>query len=291
ARVIGGGEIIISDAAKHKRFDSSVLEDLEIQMRGSPTDSLLRTIAATGLLGLEEKKTDKALVEELLAKGRAVSIEGVLFHGGTLETLAEQVLSLASAYQKKNPLRYGIDKEELRQKTQFPHQMMIFNKVLEQLRSFRPIFIKKSRVRADREEFSLPADLQHVVNRLEKMIRSKGLLYYSRKELEAEWREKTPLTEIIHLLVDEGSISAVGSFGYIHRDALQTCYQKLEQLFAETDEISVADVKDACGLSRKHVIPLLEWMDAERITTRAQNVRKKGPAFSVWGKEGKDSDG
>ncbi len=118
------------------------------------------------------------------------------------------------------------------------------------------------------------------------MIRAQGLAFYSRKELEAEWKGSSPLAEIIHLLLDEGAITAVGTSGYIHKDALKACRDKLEGLFRSADEITVADFKDACGLSRKHAIPLLEWMDAVRITSREQNVRRKGPDYASWRMDG-----
>jgi selenocysteine-specific elongation factor len=282
ARVIGGGEILQVDAAKHKRFDAVVLEDLEAQLRGSPGGNLLRNIAAAGLKGLEADKLDRALLDELLSAGDVVMLEGLVFHRQVLESLADAVRSLASAYQKNNPLRYGMDKEELRQKTRFPHSMVIFNKVLDQLASYRPIFMRKNQVRADSEQFSLPQELQNEVNQLERMIRTRGLTFYSRKEIEAEWKGKSPLVEILHLLLDDGSIAAVGGTGYIHKDALRLCREKLEELFRSSDAITVADFKETCGLSRKHAIPLLEWMDAVRITVRDQNLRRIGPDFAAW---------
>jgi selenocysteine-specific elongation factor len=286
ARVIGGGEIVQVDAVKHKRFDAAVVEDLKAQLRGSPSGNLLRSIAAAGLKGRDERKLDRALLDELANAGDVVLLEGLAFQRHVLETLADNIRSMAFAYQKKNPLRYGIDKEELRQKTRFPHTMAIFNRVLDQLASYRPIFMRKNRVRADSETFALPQDLQNEVNQLEKLIRARGLTFYLRKEIEAEWKGKSPLADIIHLLLDEGAIAAIGSTGYIHRDSLRSCREKLDELFRSSDTITVADFKDACGLSRKHAIPLLEWMDARRITTRDQNVRRKGPDFTAWGMDG-----
>ena len=51
------------------------------------------------------------------------------------------------------------------------------------------------------------------------------------------------------------------------------------KIFADAGEASVGDVKDALGLTRKHVIPLLEYFDAQRITVRVGNARRKGPEF------------
>jgi selenocysteine-specific elongation factor len=221
-----------------------------------------------------------------VSAGDVVILEGLVFHRQVLETLADNVRSLASAYQKQNPLRYGIDKEELRQKTRFPHTMVIFNRILDHLASYRPIFMRKNRVRADHKHFSLPQELQNEVNHLEEMIRNRGFAFYLRKEIESEWTGKAPLAEIIHLLQDEGVIAAIGTTGYIHKNALKACRDKLETLFESSDAITVADFKDACGLSRKHAIPLLEWMDSVRITIRDQNQRRKGPDFAAWRMDG-----
>jgi len=282
ARVIGGGEVLQVNALKHKRFDAAVLEDLAAQMQGSPAANLLRNIAAAGLQGVEEGKADRALVDELRSAGDIVTLEGLIFHREVLESLAVNVRSLASAYQKQSPLRYGIDKEELRQKTRFPHSMAIFNRVLDRLISYQPIFMRKNRVRADREEISPPRELEEEVRRMEDLIRAQGLAFYSRKEIEAQYRGKTPAAELIHFLLDEGTIAAVGTVGYIHKQALDACLEKLAKLFEAADAITVADFKDACGLSRKHAIPLLEWTDSMRITIREESVRRKGPDFSTW---------
>ena len=40
------------------------------------------------------------------------------------------------------------------------------------------------------------------------------------------------------------------------------------------DGFSVADFRDALGITRKHAIPLLEWMDAEGITRRDGDLRR-----------------
>jgi selenocysteine-specific elongation factor len=74
-------------------------------------------------------------------------------------------------------------------------------------------------------------------------------------------------------------VTAVGSDAVIHREALAKCVEALRGLFERADGVSVGDVKGALGLSRKHAIPLLEMLDADRVTVRDGNRRVKGPAF------------
>jgi selenocysteine-specific elongation factor len=42
----------------------------------------------------------------------------------------------------------------------------------------------------------------------------------------------------------------------------------------QTDTLSVGDFKDEFGLSRKLAIPILEWLDSQRVTVRQGNVRR-----------------
>jgi len=43
---------------------------------------------------------------------------------------------------------------------------------------------------------------------------------------------------------------------------------------ATTPKIDVAQFKDLTGASRKYAIPLLEYLDRERVTRRVGNIRE-----------------
>ncbi|NIM19257.1 MAG: selenocysteine-specific translation elongation factor [Candidatus Latescibacteria bacterium] len=281
-RVMGGGKVLAPHAVRHKRHDPSVLEDLQLLMRGAPEETLLKAIRIAELKGAREKDLDASALRPLVEKGDVIVIEGIAFHRNALDALAEKVSALARSYCEAYPLRYGIDKEELRQKTRFPHPMLVFNRALEELGKYQPVYVKRNRVRSQSEIFSLPEKLQREMERLEQILRSAGLLFLTRKEIEEKWTGESPLVDAIQYLRDEGRVVAVGADGFIHREALLTCLSKLETLFEKHHQISVADFKKACDLTRKHAIPLLELMDAEKVTLRVANMREKGPGFSSW---------
>ena len=46
--------------------------------------------------------------------------------------------------------------------------------------------------------------------------------------------------------------------------------------------MTVADFKQLFGLSRKHAIPLLEYLDKQRFTERDKNFRRKGNQLDEW---------
>jgi selenocysteine-specific elongation factor len=76
--------------------------------------------------------------------------------------------------------------------------------------------------------------------------------------------------EVVHALIRAGMLVPVG-------DDLVYLPETLEQLVTTArtlrDGFVVGDFRDALGITRKHAVPLLEWMDANGITRRSGDVR------------------
>jgi selenocysteine-specific elongation factor len=77
---------------------------------------------------------------------------------------------------------------------------------------------------------------------------------------------------VCQFLVQRGRLVRLEGRLLIHRGVLDEVARRVRALAA--DEISVGDFKDQFGLSRKLAIPILEWLDSERVTVRQGNVRK-----------------
>jgi selenocysteine-specific elongation factor len=279
ARVIGGGIVIDAHPDRHKRRDAGVIDQLKLKEEGDPKEVLLKAIESTDLQGMSRKNTDPDLLRPLLEGGDAVDVEGVVFHRGALDSLAEAVEDLAGAHQARFPLQWGMDKEELRQKTRFPHGAAVFNKVLEKLRDYRPVFVQGNRVRSGSVEMVMPESVLDDITALLEEIRAAGVTFPGRAALERGWRSAHRFADALQYLKDRGDIVEVGDDGVIHKDALAKCVDELRRLFERQDEVSVADLKNVLGVTRKHAIPLLEALDAKRVTKRAGNNRVKGPRF------------
>jgi selenocysteine-specific elongation factor len=278
AKVIGGGLIVDPHPERHARRDADAIERLVLRERGDPAEVLARSIELAGLEGIAKTATDGRLRRALVEAGEVVELEGVLFHRAALDGLSELVEDLTGAHQARNPLQWGMDKEELRQKSRFPHGTPLFNKVLETLGTFRPIFVKGNRVRSGAAEMTLSESARNELTQLADQTRAAGVAFLSKAELKRDWRGRHRFADAVQYLKDSGELFDVDE-GLIHRDALDRCIGVLRDLFGERREISVPDVKDALGLTRKHVIPLLEMLDGKRITVRAGNNRIKGPDF------------
>jgi len=83
---------------------------------------------------------------------------------------------------------------------------------------------------------------------------------------------KRDLLALLRLAADRGRIEAVERDRYYTREALDQFTGVLEQLGQE-GSIVPAQVRDRLGISRKFLIPLLEWADGRGITMRVGDGR------------------
>jgi selenocysteine-specific elongation factor len=281
ARVIGGAVVIDPRPERHKRRDPGVIDQLKLKEEGDPRDILLTSIEQAGMEGVGRTSANADLLRSLVDGGDAVEVDTVVLHPGVLGRLAEEVEDLAGAHQARFPLQWGIDKEELRQKTGFPHGAAVFNKVLDILKQIRPIFVKDNRVRSGSEQLELSGAIVRELDGLRDRIDEAGLTFPTRGELDGAWKSRHRLVDALQYLKDRGDIVEIGDVGVMHRRAFERCVEELRRLFEQSSEVTVADLKNSFGLTRKHAIPLFEMLDERRITKRTGNVRVKGPRFPL----------
>lgn len=81
---------------------------------------------------------------------------------------------------------------------------------------------------------------------------------------------------LLRYAAQQGVLIDLGSEFFINSSTFESLIGKLRTAFAEQTELSVPDIKDLWGVTRKHVIPLLEYCDGQGITARETNMRRPG---------------
>ena len=81
--------------------------------------------------------------------------------------------------------------------------------------------------------------------------------------------ERALVERVARVLVNEKVLARVGERGLVDREALEQLKRQLRERFAPGAKLEVGVLKELTGLTRKHVIPLLEYLDRERVTRRA----------------------
>ncbi len=87
------------------------------------------------------------------------------------------------------------------------------------------------------------------------------------------------VTSFSRFAIQSGILTDVGNGLYIATDVLREMCSQLHREFAGKSKITVAEIRDLWQVTRKHAIPLLEYCDKMKITTRTENSRSAGPGL------------
>ncbi|HWX25518.1 MAG TPA: SelB C-terminal domain-containing protein, partial [Vicinamibacteria bacterium] len=79
---------------------------------------------------------------------------------------------------------------------------------------------------------------------------------------------KATLARVSKLLLSEGTVARVGDQLLVHKDRLEELKADVRKRWAAGSRLDVGELKELTGLTRKFVIPLLEYLDRERVTRR-----------------------
>jgi selenocysteine-specific elongation factor len=280
ARVVGGGLVVDAAPSVHRRFDAEALANVRHREEGEPAAVLEKAIAQAGANGVAGADAAAELASSLAARGAIVSIGGRWFHRDALDELAARAMEIAIAHTSRHPLQWGIDKEELRRRLEFPHGAALFHRVLEGLSASQAVFVREDRVRAGSPEHVIAPALAHALSLLNETVRTAGITFLSREEAERAWSGAEPFADAARWLRDAGEWVDVGP-GWMHREAFNRSVNAVRALFAKQPAISVAEFKDALGVTRKHAIPVLEAFDQGRLTVRRGDLRVPGPGLAA----------
>jgi selenocysteine-specific elongation factor len=182
--------------------------------------------------------------------------------------LQSRVTSSLKAYHQAQPLRRGMPKEELRSRTNIPAD--IFADLLGALADEGRVVERGGEV-AVADHKQVLSDDQEIV--IAEFLAELDAQPFSPPPL-AELLGRHPLTPaLVQYLVAEGRIVRVNEDTAFARSAYEEAVRQLRTHLAEHRTLTVAAARDLLGSSRRYVLPLLEWMDAQKITRRVGDDR------------------
>ena len=85
--------------------------------------------------------------------------------------------------------------------------------------------------------------------------------------------DRTVGRKLVRLLTQGGILVNVGSELVVYRDSLASLIRDVRGLKAHNPRLGVGEFKELTGVSRKYAIPLLEYLDRQRVTRRIGDDR------------------
>jgi selenocysteine-specific elongation factor len=284
---IGGGLILDAFPSKHRSRDMAAacmrLYNLSNADRAQQVAVFVTGADRTGLrradLTARTGWRDEAIGEatkQALAANAIVDAEGVLLGRERFDELKRVVLGEVAAHHQREPLLRGLAKETLRERFFAHAPAELFRGVLANLEKEGALVAEKEIVRLREHTRELSNENSGLRDRLEKIYRDAGLAAPSLNEaLASSGASLEQGRKILQLLIDSGILVKVHGEMFFHRTALDDLTRRLRDHGAKLKEraIDVAAFKELAGISRKYAIPLLEYLDRQRVTRREGDRR------------------
>jgi len=199
----------------------------------------------------------------------------VLVSSSVYEDTLKKILERVERFQKENPLRPGMAREDLRTAVGRRVRPETFRAAMDELLASRKLEVQGDIVKKAGTGIELLPEEATAKEQIEAAFASAGLAVPAVTEvLRALPVEAKRAEKLLFILLREKSLVRVTPELIFHREALRRLRVQLaEYRKAKGAAISVPAFKELTGITRKYAIPLLEYLDRERVTRRAGDER------------------
>ncbi len=275
---IGGGEVF--DPSPPRRRQKDIAEILMTFEKGSFSDKISLKVLQSGLHGISTMTIEgwikaeipaiRESIEMLRGKGILFAIEDVLIHKTFFDSFREKVLQTLKDFHAKNPLKPGMPKEELRVKLNI--EPRLFSGLITPLKD---VVMEKEIIRLRTFSTVLSQAEETLKAKILELLQKGGFQPPSKEELSQSLKlDQKHLSDILKLMVKEGSLVRISDSMYLTSPVYHTMIESLKNFFSKKPEMTVAEFRDILNTTRKYALPILEYLDANKITLRVGDIRK-----------------
>jgi selenocysteine-specific elongation factor len=277
-----GGAVVLDAFPLPRQKKDSLQAFLNTLSSSSRQDALLARIARRGHEGLSiagavretglKQSVLQPVIAALVQQKQVIQVGEFLLSSEAVQKTRERLVAALEAFHKANPLVGGISKEELREKLGL-HQT-VMEALLAQLARDKKADVSGEQVRLAGRGVELKDDEAKAKQQIEKAFANAGLKVPLMKEvLDKLPVDKARAQKLVTLLLRDRVLIKLADDLVFHQSALQGLRELMAAQKAKSPKIDVAAFKDLIGVTRKYAIPLLEYLDQQRITRRVGDER------------------
>jgi len=280
---IGGGMVLDASPPRRTNLKDQEIELLRALDQGDLARASLLLLAARGIpmtsaetafrLGVAKAIAadafNRADLKRLKAGGETWFVTQDALHG-MVKAIERSLLDFHSAEPKATGIATGALRDLVDRRIPFK----VFDAVLEEAAAAKVVIVEGGRTRHPTAGFLAIADMESAAATLISIVQAQGLSPASLAELAAEAGVDIGAARgALGNLAKEGRVVRLGNELHFSAEAMELARGRLVTLLRERGRATAAEIRDALGVSRKYVIPLLEHFDAQGLTVRDKDYR------------------
>lgn len=270
---LGGGQVIDSMAKRHRRFHPGTIESLEARETGTAEDMVLAMLdprrpsdmdsflAACNMSQAEATQAIGAIASrnEIVLLGDKKQL---IFSSPAWGALAREVQNAIQDYHRRNPLREGMPKEELKGRLKLPEKFA--ESAINRLVTDGTIVESGLVVHLPDHEVKLKPDQQAKIDAFLKALQKQPYAPPSDLRLEPD---------LMNMLIGQHQVVKVSNDVVFEASAYNKMVETVVAHIRSEGKITVAEVRDMFSTSRKYALALMEYLDEQKITRRVGDER------------------
>ena len=287
---VGGGQVLQPAARRIRRREPRPIERLERLWSSDAATRASTAIAFYGLLPWSERDLCRdagvapeevgRILEQLSAGGQLVELplargRNTRLHFDLIADLESRVLHAIDRLHEQNPLHATIPLPKLTAMLDYLGDDSLVLGVLERLK-------RADRVRGD-DRSVCRHDWVPKLSPAERRLREQVLATYESASFQppepSELQKQAvaradAVRPVLELLVAEGHLVHIGGSIYLHARSEEELRRRVIAKLRETPAgLTVGDLRDLFGITRKHALPYCEYLDRIGLTRRAGDLR------------------
>jgi selenocysteine-specific elongation factor len=286
---LAGGRVLAVAARRRRRGRPEALAQLEVLARGDDDARVAAVLAMAGPAGLAARALTgrtalaprelEASLSRLGARGAALLVDRerrLWVSGAVADDLAARLVAAVEAHHRREPLAAGMGREALRGVLPPVADPRLFARLLARLVEAGELTAGGDSVRRPDHRAAAPGGAgQAVKERVAEALQAGGLAPPWLSELPAACHA-TPaeVAAVLKLLAAEGRAVRVSAELWFDAAAVAALRERLVAFLRERRAITTLEFKALVGATRRHVIPLAEHFDRERVTLRVGEARQ-----------------
>jgi selenocysteine-specific elongation factor len=297
---IGGGEIVRVQAPKVRRSVKDAAETIRRMAEAEFDQRLALEIRAAAFAGIDLAEIGRRLghghealqqaLGRLVELGEVIATAGsrdagaadahagsVYCHAEVFAALEKQALDHLDAFHAAHPDASGMSRQELRTRLPASLPVRLYEALLDALSRRGAVQAEADVVRRrERRGQTREAALSPLEQTIADAFRRWGLTPERPKDVPAAVRaDEKAVRPALERLVKQGTLVRVKPDLYVDAEAMEKLRAALVAHLDAHGQLTPTEWKDITGTSRKYSIPLAEYFDAQKLTLRVGEIRRR----------------
>lgn len=276
--LLGGGRVAVPQSKVRRKTekvaileqkgsdDEAILSALSGQLSGVQTDEICRQMGKT------PQKLGETF-ERLVRNGKVLGFAGLWYTPEDFSAASEQFLETLLFFHSKAPTQSMQPRERIAESSKLGWAGKPLDRILAHLSTHGKIIVQGTQIRHPEFRVQLAPRQRALLDRAIELMTKSGMNTPNVHELSLNLKiPPQAAEEIVKIGIQAGELVRIADGVFYTPQQVDEIKTKMVSTFGKK-QFAAAQFRDSFGTSRKYVIPLLEYFDAQRFTTRIGDNR------------------